>query len=325
MAAVLHEGGEVAQRRADFHGGELAGAVLIGERHAGQAVKLRAQARVKHRAEALVADGAARGDDHAAVRLDVDRLLRGLDIALGEQAGQRLRLIRQDRRRIGRLHAQHAAGEGVLAVDLVHVVVEQEAGALLAQRALERTGDAQTGVAPAGIDVLPALGGGVGVGPARDALRLGEAIQHVVAAGGLLVLYDQTLGDAEVIALGHAVGDGADIIAVVEAGGQRHAAGVVDIVLIGGVHDAVLLLGDGAAAGVQVAAADRAVAAHVPVGLHQQDGRAVLHGLERSGQTRAARADDDDVGLIIPLDAGRILGDRCIRAEDARGGQTSRA
>ena len=67
------------------------------------------------------------------------------------------------------------------------------------------------------------------------------------------------------------------------------------------------------------------VAAHVPVGLHQQDGRAILHGLERSGQTRAARADDDDVGLIIPLDAGRILGDRCIRAEDARGGQTSRA
>ena len=59
---------------------------------------------------------------------------------------------------------------------------------------------------------------------------------------------------------------------------------------------------------MQVAAGQGATAAAVVVGVNEEDRDALVEGAHAGRQARAARADDDDVGLVIPLDASGVDG-----------------
>ncbi len=181
------------------------------------------------------------------------------------------------------------------------MVVHQELAAVCADRPLQGPGDADAVVAFAGVG-SPALGGGVGVGPPRNGLGLGAAFGVSVLLGGLSVRHEDALFLNEFIRFAHMVRDGAHVIAVVIAGGEAQSGGVVQIILVRGILDAVALLDFRSAAGMQVAAADGGVAADIPVRFDDDDGSAVFHGLESGGKARSARADDHNVRFVIPLD-----------------------
>ena len=311
--------GDVTQTGADGHGRDLARAVLGAEGVAGSAVVLNAAARVNHGAEVDVAGRAARGDDDRLVGTNVHRLLGLIDVAVGEGAewGKGSVLTRQDSGRVVSLDTQHATLEHALAVQLVHVVVEQELGAGLASSALQRAGDGNAATVLVRTllrrrEVVgvgdPVLGDLVGVGPTAHGLRLVAALGVVGQVHGLDVLHEHTLVQDVVVGLGHVIGHGAHHVAVAVDGVDALGGGVVLVVLVGGVLDAVLLLDLRAAAGVQVAAGQGATTTAVVVGVNEKDRDALVKGAHAGRKTRTARADDDDVGLVIPLDARGVDG-----------------
>ena len=103
------------------------------------------------------------------------------------------------------------------------------------------------------------------------------------------------------------VGEGADDLAVVVAIGRKavgldhRPVGQVLEEQIGRIRDAVFLLVAGAAAERQIAAGGDGVAADMVLRLDDDDRRAGLARDNRGRQAGRAGADDDDVGLAIPL------------------------
>ena len=64
---------------------------------------------------------------------------------------------------------------------------------------------------------------------------------------------------------------------------------------------------------MQVAAGERRTAAHVVVGVDEQHGQALVQSAQTRGQARSARAEHDDVGLVVPrdvVDRGRVTAHR---------------
>ena len=123
---------------------------------------------------------------------------------------------------------------------------------------------------------------------------------------GSTSLHDDALVLDVLVGLDHVVCDGAHVVAVVVDGLTGLVGGVVDVVLVGGVLDAVPLLDLGAAAGVQVAAGERRAAAHVVVGVDEDDGEALVEAAQPGGQAGAAGAEHHDVCLVVPSDVARV-------------------
>ena len=103
------------------------------------------------------------------------------------------------------------------------------------------------------------------------------------------------------------VGEGADDLAVVVAVGWKavgfdhRPVGQILEEQVRQIFDAVLLLVAGAAAERQVAAGGDGMAANMVLGLDDDHRRAGLARHDRGGQAGRAGADDDDVGLAIPI------------------------
>ena len=231
-----------------------------------------------------------------------------VDVAFGLPAHERLLLARKDRRSVVGFNADHAARERFFAEDAVHVIVEKETDVLaLAGGFVKRTHDggavrargARTADTVLPLDVMGAKGRHAGavvglevVGSLvlpRQAVR-GEEVERGCTVVGECVL-EVTVAEAIV---GHAVDFGHGPVDEVAEVRFR-------IVL-----DAVLLLQGRAAAETDRTGGQDGVAAHVIVGVNDENVGAFVGRADGGRDAAGTRADHDDVGFKVPLLGKRI-------------------
>ena len=206
--------------------------------------------------------------------------------------------------------AEHAPGEGLLAHDARHPVLQQDLHALGPRAALERAHQARAGRVVDGLaEVLRPGDHGL---PAEGERALGR---HAVRprVDELHAVLHQEVERLDVV-----VREGAHHLAVVVARVDVVGPRVLQVHLVGRVLDAVPLLHAGPAAQRHAALADHAVAADVEVLLDDDDRRAEIAGANRRRQARGARAHHDDVGLTVP---GRLLRRRRARRQTGQRGR----
>ena len=153
----------------------------------------------------------------------------------------------------------------------------------------------------AGLDQRPIHGRRVHF--ARNRIADGTAAELV----GRLVDEHHAVGDQKLVSRRAIVGEGADHLAVIEAvigKAVRLDDRPVGQILeheVGRILDAPFLLIAGAAAERHVAAAADRVPAGVILRFDENDRRAAFARHDGGGKSRGARADDDDVGLAVPM------------------------
>ena len=199
----------------------------------------------------------------------------------------------------------------VLAVDLGHLVLEQILDANSARGGVERLHQAVAGrhggavvrvCRRAGLDQWPVHRGAM------------QRAQHRVADRGAAAAVRRPVDEHDAVreqeldSGGAVVGKSADdlavVVAIVREAVRLHHRPVGQVVEdeVGKILDAVLLLDAGAAAERQVAATDTGMAADMGLCLDDDHRRAGFLGNDRGRESAGARADDDDVGLPMPLD-----------------------
>ena len=204
--------------------------------------------------------------------------------------------------------AEHAAGIRRLAMDRRHPVLEQDLDAGFDRRGLERPH--QAGAGPdfvvarigrsAGMDHRPVFDRNLHGAQRRDADLMADLVRRPV--DNLDAVRQQKFECRHAV-----IGEGADDLAIVVAIGRKavgldhRPVGQIVEEQVGRIRDAVFLLVAGAAAERQVAARGDGVAADMRLRLDDDDRGAGFTRDDRGRHSGRARADDDNVGLAIPL------------------------
>src|SRR5215510_15141685 len=261
-----------AERGADLHGGDLA--VSIALRPAAVlGVIFFSETNIEHGAELDVVGAAARGDDNALARPDVDRLFLVLEI-----------VVDLDRRDAG-----DAARQRLLAMDLGHPVLQQNLDAHLARGRRQGPHEAR-----------PATWAGHLVRPRHDVEpRAGavEAVRDAAIAFPFDTVLLQPIEQVEIV-----VGIGAHQCAVAEAADGLFRPRPVGEHEIGRIVAAGLLLQAIATANIEAAEAHHGAAADVEIHLDHDHRGAFLACRDRGRKPAGPGADDHDVRLAVPAD-----------------------